>query len=145
MPVQTYARRDVAMLRLYPRGVNEYLVCTQKVSAGAAPTPPLFGRGSPNRYRLTTIACTLFSGELAVVDQFDQADEILLPSIVLGELVFGARKSSRASENLARIEDLSRQVVVLDCDSDTARQYHLTLITRDTHFAEIDDLPSETW
>ena len=121
----------------------------------------------------TNIVIAFFSGEPAVIDQFDQADEILLPGIVLGELVFGARKSSRAAENLARVEDLSQQVVVLACDSDTARyygaikhalrlkgrpipdndiwiaavarQYHLTLITRDTHFAEVDDLLSQTW
>jgi tRNA(fMet)-specific endonuclease VapC len=121
----------------------------------------------------TNIVIAFFSGEAAVIDQFAQADEILLPSIVLGELVFGARKSGRATENLARIEDFSRQVVVLDCDSDTARQYgtiknalrlkgrpipdndiwiaamarqhHLTLITRDIHFAEVDDLLSQTW
>jgi tRNA(fMet)-specific endonuclease VapC len=121
----------------------------------------------------TNVVIAFFSGEAAVIDQFDQADEILLPSVVLGELVFGARKSSRAAENLARVEDLSQQVVVLDCDRDTARQYgaikhalrlkgrpipdndiwiaaiarqyHLTLITRDTHFAEVDDLLSQTW
>ncbi len=121
----------------------------------------------------TNIVIAFFSGESVVIDQFAQADEILLPSIVLGELIFGARKSSRAEENLARIEDLSQQVVVLECDSDTARQYgaiknalrlkgrpipdndiwiaaiagqyHLTLITRDAHFAEVDDLLSETW
>ena len=121
----------------------------------------------------TNIVIAFFSGEPEVVDQFVQADEILLPSIVLGELAFGARKSSRASENLARIEDLSQQVVVLACDSDTsrqygaiknalrlkgrpipdndiwiaaiARQYHLTLVTRDAHFAEVDDVISSIW
>jgi tRNA(fMet)-specific endonuclease VapC len=121
----------------------------------------------------TNIVIAFFSGDSAVIDQFDQAAEILLPSIVLGELIFGARKSGRASENLARIEDFGQQVVVLNCDSDTARQYgaikhalrlkgrpipdndiwiaalarqyQLTLITRDTHFAEVDDLPSEIW
>ena len=121
----------------------------------------------------TNIVIAFFSGESTVMDGFTQADEVLLPSIVLGELVFGARKSNRASENLARIEDLSQQVVVLDCDSDTARQYgaikhalrlkghpipdndiwiaaiarqyHLTLVTRDAHFTEVDDLLSETW
>lgn len=121
----------------------------------------------------TNIVIAFFSGEPAVIAQFDQADEILLPSIVLGELVFGARKSSRAVENLARIEDLSRQVVVLNCDGDTARQYgtikntlrlkghpipdndiwiaamarqyQLTLVTRDAHFAEVDDLSSRIW
>ncbi len=121
----------------------------------------------------TNIVIAFFSGEPVVIDKFSQADEVLLPSIALGELIFGARKSSRASENLARIEDLSQRVAVLGCDSDTARQYgmlkhilrlkgrpipdndiwiaaiarqyHLTLVTRDTHFAEIDDLLSETW
>ncbi len=41
----------------------------------------------------TNIVIAFFSGEPAVIDKFDQADEILLPSIVLGELIFGARKS----------------------------------------------------
>jgi tRNA(fMet)-specific endonuclease VapC len=121
----------------------------------------------------TNIVIAFFGGEPAVVDQFDQADEILLPSIVLGELNFGARKSSRAAENLARIENLSQQVVVLNCDSNSARhygaiknmlhlkgrpipdndiwiaalarQYQLTLVTRDVHFAEVDDLLSVAW
>ena len=121
----------------------------------------------------TNIVIAFFSGEPAVIAKFGQADEILLPSIVLGELIFGARKSSRASDNLARIEDFSQQVVILACDSNTAqhygaiknalrlkgrpipdndiwiaaiaRQYRLTLVTRDTHFAEVDDLLNETW
>jgi tRNA(fMet)-specific endonuclease VapC len=121
----------------------------------------------------TNVVIAFFSGEPTVISQFDQADEILLPSIVLGELIFGARKSSRATDNLARIEEFGQQVVVLDCDRDTARQYgaikhalrlkgrpipdndiwiaaiarqyHLTLVTRDTHFAEVDDLLSQIW
>ena len=121
----------------------------------------------------TNLVIALFSGEPAVVDHLDRAEEIFLPSIVLGELSFGARKSSRTQENLARIDEFSWQVVVLNCDAETARhygtiknalrikgrpipdndiwiaavaqQYHLTLVTRDTHFAEVDDLSIEAW
>jgi tRNA(fMet)-specific endonuclease VapC len=121
----------------------------------------------------TNIVIPFLRGEQTVIDQFDQADEILLPSIVLGELDFGARKSGRTPENLARIEELSRQVIVLNCDTDTARhygsiknalrlkgrpipdndiwiaaiarQYQLTLVTRDAHFSEVDKLRVEAW
>lgn len=121
----------------------------------------------------TNIVIPFLRGEQTVIDQFDQADEILLPSIVLGELDFGARKSGRTPENLARIEELSRQVIVLNCDADTARhygvikntlrlkgrpipdndiwiaaiarQYQLTLVTRDAHFSEVDKLRVEAW
>jgi tRNA(fMet)-specific endonuclease VapC len=121
----------------------------------------------------TNIVIPFLRGEQTVIDQFDQAEEILLPSIVLGELDFGARKSGRTPENLARIEELSRQVIVLNCDTDTARhygsiknalrlkgrpipdndiwiaaiarQYQLTLVIRDAHFSEVDKLRVEVW
>jgi tRNA(fMet)-specific endonuclease VapC len=121
----------------------------------------------------TNIVIAFFSGEPVVIEHFDQADEILLPSVVLGELDFGARKSGHAQENLARIDELDQQVVVLNCDADTARQYgiikntlrlkgrpipdndiwiaaiarqyQITLVTRDAHFAEVDGLQIEAW
>jgi tRNA(fMet)-specific endonuclease VapC len=121
----------------------------------------------------TNIVIAFFSGEAAVVERFEQAAEVLLSSIVVGELDFGARKSSRTQQNLERIATLVQQVTVLDCDEDTAHHYgaikqallnkgrpipendiwiaasalqnDLTLITRDGHFAEIDGLKIEAW
>ena len=121
----------------------------------------------------TNIAIAFLSREAGVKDRVEQADEILLPCIVVGELHFGARKSAKPRENLARIEELTGRVVVLDCDTETARQYgtikyalrlkgrpipendiwiaaiaiqyDLTLVTRDTHFAEVDGLKTESW
>jgi tRNA(fMet)-specific endonuclease VapC len=91
----------------------------------------------------------------------------------LGELCFGAYKSGRVKENLARIDEYAANNVVLGCGIDTAYRYgeirsalqrkgrpipendiwiaaialqlDLTLVTRDTHFEEIDGLKVMTW
>ncbi len=95
-----------------------------------------------------------------------------MPSIVLGELYFGARKSGRVEENLALIDEFATNSSILACDTDTAkeygvikntlqekgrpipendiwiaaiaRQYKLIVVTRDTHFDEIESLEAET-
>jgi tRNA(fMet)-specific endonuclease VapC len=121
----------------------------------------------------TSVIIAFFSGEPLVVDRFNAADEILLNSVVVGELYFGAQKSARAEANLARINNLIDRIVVLACNAETAQhygriknalrikgrpipendiwisasalQYDLTLATRDRHFAEVDSLKIETW
>ena len=119
----------------------------------------------------TNIVIAFFSGETAVVTRVEQAAEVLLSSIVVGELDYGARKSGRVQQNLARIAELVEQTAILDCDEGTAQrygtikqalhnkgrpipendiwiaatamEYDLTLITRDAHFAEIEGLKIE--
>jgi tRNA(fMet)-specific endonuclease VapC len=49
----------------------------------------------------TNIVIALLEGEDAVVSHLDRAREVFLPAVVLGELFFGAAKSSRPSENAA--------------------------------------------
>ncbi len=121
----------------------------------------------------TNIIIALFADEVIVKEHLAQADEVFASSIALGELCFGARKSGRVKENLARINEYAADNVVLGCDSDTAYRYgeiknilhrkghpipendiwiaavalqhDLTLITRDTHFNEIDGLKVTIW
>jgi tRNA(fMet)-specific endonuclease VapC len=121
----------------------------------------------------TNIVIALFAGEISVTDRLLEAQEVFVPSIVLGELYYGARKSRRVQENLARIEEFATRSVVLGCDAETARQYgdvkgslrekgrpipendiwiaaialqhDLTLIGRDAHFREVNDLKVEAW
>ena len=121
----------------------------------------------------TNIVIALFAQDSAVVEHLDEAEEVFIPSIVLGKLYFGARKSRRVKENLARIDEFAVSNVVLGCDTETARyygeiknalrekgrpipendvwiaaialQYDLTLISRDAHFGEIDHLKVESW
>ncbi len=121
----------------------------------------------------TNIVIAFLGGEVAIKERVGQADEILLSSIVAGELYFGARKSAQAQDNLARIDELIGQVVTLECDAETAKQYGaikntlrekgrpipdndiwiaaialqygLTLASRDVHFAQVEGLKIEAW
>jgi tRNA(fMet)-specific endonuclease VapC len=126
------------------------------------------------RYLLdTNIIIALFASEVSVIDNLAQADEVFIPSIALGELHYGARKSGRPQENLERIEEFVVNNTVIGCDAGTARQYgdvknklrikgnplpendiwiatlalqyDLTLVTRDAHFQEIEYLHTVAW
>lgn len=126
------------------------------------------------RYLLdTNIVIALFANELAVTRRLGKAEEVFTPSTVLGELYYGARKSKRVQENVARIDEFAARSAVLGCDTETARrygevkdglrqkgrpipendiwiaaialQYDLTLVARDAHFEQVNDLIFETW
>jgi tRNA(fMet)-specific endonuclease VapC len=126
------------------------------------------------RYLLdTNIIIALFANEEEVQDKLAQAEEVFVPSVVLGELYFGAHKSAKMVKNLARIDEFASNTAVLGCDTETARtygevkntlrlkghpipendiwvtavalQYGLTVVTRDTHFDGIKNLKSIVW
>ena len=71
----------------------------------------------------TNVIVALFADEAAVKSQLSAAGEVFVPSIAIGELCFGARKSMRVVENLARIDEFASDNVVLGCDTETARRY----------------------
>lgn len=126
------------------------------------------------RYLLdTSILIALLADETTVKEKLSQADEVLIPSIAIGELYYGAWKSQRTRENLARIDELAGESVVLGCGIRTARRYGeikhalrmkgrpipendlwiaaialehaLTLATRDAHFDDVAALAVEMW
>jgi tRNA(fMet)-specific endonuclease VapC len=117
------------------------------------------------RYLLdTNIVIALFANEPAITQRLGDAGEVFIPSIVLGELYYGARKSKRVGENLERIDEFAVGSAVLGCDTETARRYgevknelrqkgkpipendiwiaaitiqhDLTLVARDAHFVK---------
>ncbi|GCL35384.1 PilT protein domain protein [Sphaerospermopsis reniformis] len=56
------------------------------------------------RYLLdTNIIIAFFADEIAVKNNLSQATEVFIPSIAVGELFYGARKSGRSKENIERI------------------------------------------
>ncbi|SRR5579883_546316 len=121
----------------------------------------------------TNIVIALFSDEAIVKDNLAQASEVFIPSIVIGELFYGARKSGRVGANSARVDELAAGSTVLVCDAETARQYgevknslrlkgrplpendvwiaslalqhDLILVTRDAHFQEVESLKTAAW
>ncbi|MBD6619381.1 type II toxin-antitoxin system VapC family toxin [Komarekiella sp. 'clone 1'] len=126
------------------------------------------------RYLLdTNIIIALFADEAVIKNNLAQADEVFIPSIAIGELYYGARKSRRPQENLTRVDELVANSTVLVCDAETAHQYgevknklrlrgrplpendiwiaalalqyELTLVTRDAHFQEVENLQIVGW
>jgi tRNA(fMet)-specific endonuclease VapC len=119
----------------------------------------------------TSLVIAVFAGEPPVLEQLRHRLAVFLCAPVLGELRYGARASARVESNLARLDDFARALIVLPCDADTAtvyadvkfglrkkgrpipendvwiaaiaRQHDLTLLTRDEHFREIEDLNVE--
>ena len=121
----------------------------------------------------TNIVIAMFAGEVVIQERRQNADRVFLPSPVVGELCYGARKSSRPIENLARVSRLTQNFRVIPCNLETARRYgiikdqlrrkgrlipdndiwiaaiaiqrRLVLVTRDAHFDEVESLQTEYW
>ena len=121
----------------------------------------------------TNVIIGLLADEAAVKGKLAEAEQVFVPSIAIGELCYGARKSGRVKENLALIDEFAASSVVLGCDTDTARRYgevksalrlrgrpipendiwiaaialqhELTLATRDVHFDEVEGLELAAW
>jgi tRNA(fMet)-specific endonuclease VapC len=121
----------------------------------------------------TSVVIDLFAGDDAVQRGLAEAEEIFVPSVAIGELLYGARISARAEANVAHVEAFSAAVVVLACDLETAyhyseikavlrtkgrplpendvwiaalaKQHDLALATRDGHFREIEGLSLTAW
>ena len=121
----------------------------------------------------TNIVVALFAEDPAVQEGLLEAEQVFVPSIVLGELYYGAQKSSRTEENIARVDEFAAASSVLGPTIATAKeygeiknalfntghpipendiwiaaltkQYGVTLVTRDEHFKEVEGIAIETW
>lgn len=116
----------------------------------------------------TNVISALLKGEVAVADLIDAASEVFIPVTVVGELYYGALYSEHIAKNITNIQKVTSQYEVLKVDEETAEvygniktllrkkgrpipendiwiaaisiQYQLSLMTRDGHFSEIDNL-----
>ena len=68
----------------------------------------------------TNIVIALFADETGVKENLVKTDEVFVSSIVIGELYYGARKSTRSKENVSRIDKFAESNIVLACDTETA-------------------------
>jgi len=121
----------------------------------------------------TNIVIGILEGDAAITGRLYPQMRLYLPSIVMGELYFGAYRSGRVHHNLERLTMLSKAYPLLPCDLGTAETYgklkdelrkkgrpvpdndiwiaavsqrqRLTLITRDQHFREFDSLSADIW
>lgn len=119
----------------------------------------------------TNIVIAVFSGEESIQRYIEKANEIFIPVIVIGELYFGAYNSMNMERNIEKIDEFVANSTILSCDAYTAKiygkikgdlkkkgkpipendiwiaaladQYGLLLVTKDSHFKNIDDFSVE--
>jgi tRNA(fMet)-specific endonuclease VapC len=73
----------------------------------------------------TNAVIALFRDDPSAKGKLKDAEEVFLPSIVLGELLYGALRSGRKEENAARCHRFAAANTVLACDAATAEEYAL--------------------
>lgn len=121
----------------------------------------------------TNIVIAMVANDAAVQEGIRNAGEVYLAAPVIGELYYGARKSGKTAENVETIDRLTQRFPRLDCDLETAQwygiirnrlqrkgrpipnndiwisaiaiQHDLVLVTRDSHFDEVDTLQVQRW
>jgi tRNA(fMet)-specific endonuclease VapC len=121
----------------------------------------------------TNIVIAMFAGAEDLKWKISYDLHFAIPSVVAGELLYGAHYSTEIRQNLREIEGLIDSIDVLSCDVETARHYGmikgdlrsqgrlipdndlwiaaiaiqngLTLVTRDSHFRAISSLLLEEW
>lgn len=127
-----------------------------------------------NRFLLdTNVIIALFGEDSNIHKRIANAAEVFVPSIVIGELYFGAYKSQKSPQNIARIDEFVLNNTILDCNAATAKLYgdiksrlkekgqplpendiwiaaiaqehDMILVTRDSHFQIIESLQTESW
>ena len=128
----------------------------------------------PGRYALdTNVLIAVLSEDEHAVECWSSVDTVLLPAPVLGELLFGALRSSHPDTNQKRVEELADEMGFIACDRGVCARYatlrgalaalgrpipendvwvaacalaaDATLVTRDAHFEDIPDLTCEKW
>jgi len=121
----------------------------------------------------TNIVIALFDKDENVMNNIERAELIYIPSIVIGELYYGAYNSTKQKQNIEKINDFQNDANILNCDAITgihygkikkelkeignpipendiwiaalAQQHNLELISRDKHFIKIDNLNVTKW
>ena len=121
----------------------------------------------------TNAVIAVFGNDSAVLAIVSRAAKCFLPSIVLGELYYGAQHSAKVAENVATLEAFRDTMALLPCDEDTAveygriktelrrkgrpipendiwiaaiaAQYQLELLSNDEHFDDVHGLNRKSW
>lgn len=119
----------------------------------------------------SNIIIDIFRGDPTTIARVKKINTIYVPVIVIGELYYGANKSTQTPKRILEIEQLERTVIILDVTKSTARFYgeikdelrikgkpipendvwiaaiakenDLTLLTKDNHFDNVDSIVVE--
>ena len=116
----------------------------------------------------SNIVINILRGDVATIARVKNIRAVYIPVIAIGELYYGAHKSSQTPMRILEIEQLERTVIILDVTRSTARIYgeikdqlrmkgrpipendvwiaaiakenDLPLLTADRHFSQIEGI-----
>jgi len=71
----------------------------------------------------TNIVSAWLQDEKIIADKIDNANEIYIPVIVIGEMYYGAQYSARVQQNINNISKALSHYPLLTIDEDTCKQY----------------------
>ena len=71
----------------------------------------------------TSVVIDYLRQDLALHQEIDQVDDVYLPLVVLGELLYGAHKSNHAAKSLEQVQAFYSGCIVLLPDEKTAELY----------------------
>lgn len=71
----------------------------------------------------TNAAIALMNGQPDIEPIIEEADEIFIPIIAVGELYYGVEKSGRVELNRAKADVFAAKYAILPCDVETCRRY----------------------
>lgn len=74
----------------------------------------------------TSVAIRFLNGDTAITARVLALPEIILPTVVVGELLFGAENSTRSLQNLPRYLEFVSACVVVPLGRETAAVYAQT-------------------
>lgn len=121
----------------------------------------------------SNIISAWLKGETKIVEAIDNADNIYIPIVVIGELFYGANYSLQPQKNIASIKKIIARYKILLVDIQTSVEYgkvksglwwkrtptpendiwiaaiaiqrKLTLVSRDSHFKSVTGLKQKSW
>lgn len=97
----------------------------------------------------TNVIMALFARDEAVLEGLDNAVSAFVPSIVVGELFYGAYRSRRLDENMTRVEEFASGSPCLTAmrppRGTTPRSKTACAKQDDRSFAEVEELEILTW
>lgn len=120
----------------------------------------------------TSVIVEMLRGEPRAAARVRDLDEAFTSVVVIGEFLYGARRSANSEANLARIAEFASSITALPTDRMTAEAYArikdglrkkgrpipdndlwvaatavqngLTLLSRDAHFDEVEEVKHES-
>jgi tRNA(fMet)-specific endonuclease VapC len=121
----------------------------------------------------TNIIIALFNGDRSIPPKLDASELVCISVVVIGELLYGAKKSQHIKENIEKVKKFLSRCSVFSINEETAEgystiktgltkkgcpipendiwvaatvlQHELILVSRDEHFNMIPKLLIEQW